>query len=301
VKISIIIPTLNEKDYLQNLLRDIRKQNFKNYEVIVADANSKDETRNIAKKYGAQVVNGGLPGVGRNAGAKVSQGDFLFFLDADVRLPKDFFKKAYNEIQKRYLDLATCEFKPISRLIIDKVSFESANLLMKLSQFSIPHAPGFCILVSKRLFEKVHGFNESLKLAEDHDFVKRASVFRPLRILESTSIKISIRRLEKEGRASLIKKYLHVELYRIFRGEIKKNLIEYEFGNYNKEGKKRFESRLKKLEAQIYKINKNYKGISKNYFDREAITAKYKSNIDRLKKRFYNEQKLLLKYIKNLK
>ena len=66
MKLSIIIPTYNEEEYLPNLLKSIESQKFKDYEVIVADANSCDNTVKIAKNYGCTVVQGGMPGVGRN-------------------------------------------------------------------------------------------------------------------------------------------------------------------------------------------------------------------------------------------
>ena len=68
--ISIVIPTLNESEYLPKLLDSIKKQTFTDYEVIVADAGSKDGTVEAAEKEGALVGAGGMPGVGRNRGAR---------------------------------------------------------------------------------------------------------------------------------------------------------------------------------------------------------------------------------------
>ena len=56
MKISIIIPAYNEEEYLPKLLESIEKQDFKDYEVIIADANSSDNTREIAESYGCTVV-----------------------------------------------------------------------------------------------------------------------------------------------------------------------------------------------------------------------------------------------------
>ena len=52
---SIIIPTFNEEEYLPILLESIKKQKFDDYEIIIADANSEDRTREIAKEYGLDV------------------------------------------------------------------------------------------------------------------------------------------------------------------------------------------------------------------------------------------------------
>ncbi len=101
--ISIITPTLNEEEYLPLLLESIKRQDFKDYEIIVADAGSKDKTLEIAKKFGCKIVPGGLPAKGRNAGAMVARGDLLFFLDSDVVLTKKFFEKTLAEFNKRCL------------------------------------------------------------------------------------------------------------------------------------------------------------------------------------------------------
>ena len=91
MRLSIVIPTKNEENYLPRLLESIRSQVFSDYEVIVADAASTDRTREVAVKFGAKVVEGGLPGPGRNRGAEAAQGDRLLFLDADVVLPSEDF------------------------------------------------------------------------------------------------------------------------------------------------------------------------------------------------------------------
>jgi glycosyltransferase involved in cell wall biosynthesis len=69
MQFSIIIPTLNEEVLLPNLLRDLQAQTFRDFEVIVADAGSKDGTVDLAQSLGARVVPGGMPAVGRNRGA----------------------------------------------------------------------------------------------------------------------------------------------------------------------------------------------------------------------------------------
>ena len=121
--ISIIIPTFNEEKYLPKLLNCIKKQTYKNYEVIIADANSKDKTKAIAKKYGCKTVKGGLPAVGRNNGAKIAKDGILLFLDADVQFDKNFLENAVKEMKTRNLDAAGCYISPLSYNVIDKIFF----------------------------------------------------------------------------------------------------------------------------------------------------------------------------------
>jgi len=281
-RISIVIPSLNEEEFLPRLLESIKKQTYKDYEVIVADAGSKDKTVEIAKSYGASVVPGGMPGPGRNRGAEVAKGDFLFFFDADVTLPPQFLEKALNEMEERYVDLATCEFKPESDLRLDQVLFNLANLSVKINQSFNPRAAGFCIFITRRLFNRVGGFDESLKLAEDHDLVQRASVFRPLRFLTSVELSVSVRRLSKEGRFSLIGKYMQVEMHLLLKGKVKEDIVEYEFGNFTDDEKQKSKKTLDELESKIIQIEQQYNQFAERYLNSKP-PADYKEGTERLK------------------
>src|SRR5574344_819167 len=101
--LSIIIPTLNEEKNITRLLKQITNQQIGDmYEILIADAGSKDKTCEIAKNFGARVVPGGLPAVGRNSGAKYAKGDILLFLDADLELSPDLIKKTLAEFKERH-------------------------------------------------------------------------------------------------------------------------------------------------------------------------------------------------------
>lgn len=249
-KVSVVIPAYNEEELLPQLLDSLNSQTFKDFEVIVADAQSEDRTAIIAEEAGARVVAGGMPGAGRNAGARAAEGRFLLFLDADVRVPQEFVENVHDEMERRYADLATCEIRPISEIGLDKALFSLANSIVRYTARTEPRAPGFCIFATKRLFERVDGFDESITLGEDHDFLKRASKFRPMLWLSDSYIEVSVRRLEKEGRLGYAVKALQSDLYRNFVGEIRNNEIEHEFGDYEKDPAARGTT-LDKLERLI--------------------------------------------------
>jgi glycosyltransferase involved in cell wall biosynthesis len=254
IRVSVIIPTYNEEKFLPRLLKSLNDQTFQDFEVIVADANSKDRTVSIAKKMGAKVVKGGLPGVGRNAGARVAKGELLFFFDADVDLPLDFMEKAYHEMQENFYDVATCEFVPMSDIQLDKVIHNFMNMAVKTSLRVDPKAFGFCIFCSKRLFNRINGFDESVRVGEDCDFVRRASKIRPLEYLYSTKIWVSVRRFAKEGRLAYAKKGIRLNLLRALKGEIKDDSIEYEFGGYDTKDTFRKKSLLDHLEKLLLRM-----------------------------------------------
>jgi len=257
MKVSIVIPALNEETMLPRLLDSIKTQDFDGYEIIVADAHSTDKTREIAASYDCRVVDGGLPAVGRNAGAAVAEGEFLFFLDADVVLPKGFMRNVYDEMQDRYIDLATCEIRPLSDYRLDRVIHRMINLAVMLSRRVDPKAFGFCIFVTRRLFRRAGGFDETIYVAEDNDFVKRASQFSSLHYLRSAHIRVSIRRFDKEGRFAYMKKGIKLNLHRTFVGEIRSDeVVKYEFNNYDKPETKEDSAFLDWVEKRLIKLEK---------------------------------------------
>jgi Glycosyltransferases, probably involved in cell wall biogenesis len=90
--LSIIIPARNEAHNLPNLLNSLKKQTYKNYEVIVVDDQSKDNTAQVARSLGAKVIEIkdkpkdflGKP-FACYTGYKKAKGEILLFVDADVR------------------------------------------------------------------------------------------------------------------------------------------------------------------------------------------------------------------------
>jgi glycosyltransferase involved in cell wall biosynthesis len=260
MKVSIVIPTLNEEEMLPKLLDSIFVQDFDDYEIIVADAHSTDHTRQIAANRGCRVVDGGRPAAGRNAGARAATGEFLFFLDADVVLPEGFIRTVYTEMQDKYLDLATCAIRPLSDYQLDRIIHRMMNLAVLLNLWIDPKAFGFCIFVTKRLFERVNGFDETIFVAEDSDFVKRASVFRALHYLNTAHIMVSVRRFEKEGRFAYMKKGIKLNLYRAFRGEIRSDdVVDYEFAAFDKTVAPEDKKFLDRIEDRLLRLEEHYK------------------------------------------
>lgn len=230
--LTIVIPTKNEEDYLPRLLESIKKQTLQPSDIIVADAQSTDRTREIADSFGAKVVEGGMISVGRNAGARVAQTDFILFLDADVELrDPEFLEKAVGEMLERKLDLATCDCFPLSDQYIDHFLHKAYNTYARAWGSLYPHAPGFCMLTRRDLHEKIGGFDEEVTFCEDHDYARRATKHGRFGFLKSTKIPVSIRRLDRDGRMKIVIKYLLAELHLAFLGPIRHNRFQYTFGH----------------------------------------------------------------------
>lgn len=234
--ISIIIPTLNEEKYLPLLLESIKKQDFFDYEIILADAGSTDKTLEIARKYNCKIIPGGLPAKARNEGAKIARGDLLFFCDSDVVLPDNFFKKALAEFDGRNLELASFCLIPLPRNKFSTFLLDVFyNQPIVLLESALPHA-ATGILAKKNLFEKLGGFDEEIKLSEDMYLARRAvKEFKAkFGIIKSTEIFVSDRRFKTDGWISVGIRYFLCELHLIFIGPVKTDIFKYKFNHYNK-------------------------------------------------------------------
>ena len=206
--LSIIIPTYNEEEYLPVLLESIKQQDFSDYEIIVADADSKDNTVKIAEEYGCIVVEGGIPAVGRNNGAKVAKGDYLLFLDSDLKLTEDYLAKVIYEFKMERLGIAITQMKPLSKKTEDKLLHDLANLFMISVEKIKPHGAGCYGIIAKReLHERCGGFNEELTFGEDTEYIERLAKKERFKVLRNAKIGVSTRRLEEEGLATLAKQY----------------------------------------------------------------------------------------------
>lgn len=208
MKISIIIPTYNEEEYLPKLLESIKSQDFTDYEVIVADAQSDDNTREIAKDYGCVVVEGGLPGPGRNRGAEVAQGEILLFLDSDLELTENYLSNVVEEFESEELGIAITQMTPLSEKKRDKYLHDLANWFMIAVENIKPHGAGcYGIISKKELHDEVGGFDENLNFGEDTDYIERVAEISEFKVLRNARIGVSTRRLEEEGLYTLLKQY----------------------------------------------------------------------------------------------
>ncbi len=235
--LSIIIPTLNEEKYLPGLLRSIKRQSFKDYEIIVSDGDSSDKTIFIAQENNCIIAKGikekRHPSIQRNNGADIAKGEILLFLDADTILPDDYFlEKTINNFKKRKLGIAGFYMDFKSNKGFYKFYYYFYNSIAFLAQFFLPLAVGAGIIVKKELHEKVKGFDEKIFIGEDHDYCKKIAKLGKFRIIKTTKIFFSIRRFEKEGRWKLFWKMIYSAFYVFIFGSIKRKIVKYEFGKY---------------------------------------------------------------------
>jgi len=170
-KFSVIIPVYNGEKEIGKTIRSILNQSFQDWELIVVDDGSTDETQKTLVSYledkrikYVKQENQGVAAA-RNHGALEAQGILLVFLDSDDELAPDSLRE-YNNIYNNEIGLISTGF-----LINGKPVLPQYN--KKISQFRFSVAAGsFCI--KKKLFSNILGYDENLKQSENWEMIARA-------------------------------------------------------------------------------------------------------------------------------
>jgi glycosyltransferase involved in cell wall biosynthesis len=176
ITISFIIPAFNEADRIIDTLSQLHHFSPQvNYEVIIVDNGSTDHTMQLARHYEDTVLScpiGTIAAV-RNCGVQASSGNILVFIDADVKLTQHW-KDNIDEV------IDTIDVNPLL-ITGSRCSPPENNNILNSHWFSLlvesnsnTYINSGHLITSRALFDKVAGFNEQLKTAEDHDFCIRA-------------------------------------------------------------------------------------------------------------------------------
>lgn len=180
--VSITITTKNEEKNIAKCLKSIKNQTYpqNKIEIIVVDNNSTDKTKLIAKKHASFVFNFGPErSTQRNFGMlKKSHGQYLMFLDADMTLSPQLIYQAVNKLEtKRLIALY------IPEIIVGNSFWNKAR------NFERSFYNGTVIdcvrIISKAVFIKTNGFDESLTGPEDWDLDKRIRSLGKVDLLKS--------------------------------------------------------------------------------------------------------------------
>jgi glycosyltransferase involved in cell wall biosynthesis len=233
VRLSLVIPVLNEERHLGQLLSDIRRQSLRPEEVIVVDAGSRDATVRVAELSSCTAVLHGEPPVacGRNLGGYSAKGDLIFFLDADTRLPQTFFEDFVFETEQRGLDIACPRYLPYDSTPTIRAIHAFWNVVLKASEGTRPSGAGHCIALRRDLFRESSGFDPSLKF-DDIELVRRLSKGARFGIVDASAF-VSDRRYREEG---ILRTFLvHLLMVPAFAlGKFEwTNRAAYEFGNHD--------------------------------------------------------------------
>lgn len=194
-KISIIIPVLNEEQYIKKVLTSIETNASSEYihEILVIDGGSTDATGVVAKSLGATVISSERGRAKQmNLGAKIATGELLYFLHVDTVPPKGFD----SQISAAYLNgnEAGCF----------RLQFDSTHPVLHFFAWCTRINHKLCrggdqsLYISKNLFCKAGGFNAAYTIYEDNEFIGRIYKITNFTILPNT-VKTSARRYQNKG------------------------------------------------------------------------------------------------------
>ena len=186
--ISVIVPVYNVEKYLSKCLESILNQSFSQFELILVNDGSTDNSELIFNKYlyDKRLIvinksNGGLSSA-RNAGLDVARGEYIIFIDSDDYINNKMFEILYNEMIRSKSDIIICDYLKVSESenekIIDMLNYKSEiiegkeNILNQLcSEKRMQFTVAWNKLYKKKLFESLR-FEEG-RLHEDEFIAHR--------------------------------------------------------------------------------------------------------------------------------
>lgn len=241
-KVSVVIPAYNEASYIDRLLEALNRQNFKDFEVIVSDAESKDGTKEVVDSFKDRLDVKFIeappkgPAFGRNRGAEHARGEWLLFLDADDDIDDpDFISKLVKETQDKGWNTSSARMTARGKAAKQYKSLLTYQKV--LSHTRRPVASGYCLFTNAAVFKRTGGFNEKIHFGEDYEYVSRTGKGGKFGFVETTEFFVDPRRNEEDGLKLTWQGTLN-EIYRLLFGykKLEKKPINYEFGKHKKRG-----------------------------------------------------------------
>jgi len=215
-KVSVIIPTYNRASLLKEAVDSVLAQDYRNFELIVVDDGSTDQTSEILNAFRREITilrrhNQGVSSA-RNAGINAASGSLVAFLDSDdLWLPQKLSKQVdfFNANPESQI----CQTEEI--WIRNKVRVNPKKRHKKISGMIFEPSLELClvspsaVMIKKSLFETVGLFDESLPACEDYDLWLRISCRYPVHLIDTPLI------IKRGGHADQLSRLPGLDRYRI--------------------------------------------------------------------------------------
>lgn len=173
--ISIVIPSYNGKEFIKEAIESVLNQTYKNWELVLVDDGSADETPQIMQEYSCKypnisfiqhATNLGLP-LTLNTGFAKAKGDYYTWISDDNLFKNDALKTMIDEIVGSDIVYANYDAIDENRAII------SSQKTGKIGNIIFHYVVGPCFLYKAICHHKINGYDESYKICEDYDFFLR--------------------------------------------------------------------------------------------------------------------------------
>lgn len=221
--ISVVIPTRDRARYLNQALDSVFAQTFLDYEIIVVDDGSTDETRRILaplvedKKIYYEYQQATGVSAARNRGIELARGQYVAFLDSDDLFLPDKLEKQYELFKENpTLGFVHCSFSKFDDGgndlgVRDTSRFRGQLYPWMLQEWSILMAMP-CMLMRTMVLKEIGGFDESMKWAEDMDLWRRVARKYRVGVVSEVLVKVRVHEtsttFERSGGAQGFRRYL---------------------------------------------------------------------------------------------
>jgi glycosyltransferase involved in cell wall biosynthesis len=185
--ISIVIPTYNRASFLKEAIDSVLSQTYRNFELIVVDDGSTDETPKLLSSYGEKIkvikkANKG-PSAARNRGIKAAKGGWIAFLDSD-----DVWKPGKLEKQVQFIkdnpEIKICQTEEIwirnGKRVNPRKKHEMHSGWIYEQCLPLCIVSPSSVMIHRDVFEKVGLFDETMLACEDYDLWLRIAPHYPI-------------------------------------------------------------------------------------------------------------------------
>jgi glycosyltransferase involved in cell wall biosynthesis len=173
------------------------------------------------------VTPGGTPAEGRNCGARKATGYRLLFLDADVRIDQEFIRLSIERMVETNVGAASFGFKVSGHWSLKLIHKVAELYFFLTSSCGNPHGIGGAIMIRRDLHDSIGGFDPTVAVGEDHEYLKRASKKTGYRFFLSPRVTVSTRRFQRRGIITMSLLWLRIEFHRLFLGEVRDDRFRY--------------------------------------------------------------------------
>lgn len=209
ITISVIIPTYNEEAKIETCLKSLSRQtlNREEYEIIVVDGNSKDRTRELAKKYADKVIIQTSKKVGgaRNDGILRAKGAIVATTDADCIIPNDWLEIIKDSFKNHEIVQLYGPLSPMDEGIMNRIHLAFVNILSR----TMCQTPGCNTAFDKQAFIKA-GMYRCIDAGDDIEIAARMKKLGRVKFDGKMKVGFSMRRYQQFGRFRSIYEWLYI-------------------------------------------------------------------------------------------
>ncbi len=212
MKLTVVIPALNEEKYIEKTLRSVREQTIKP-EIIVVDSGSSDKTVELAKNYADKVLVGKKSiSYNRQIGAEAASGDVIVTTDADCIHPPDWLFKLQKHFNDKKIVCVSGQTLPIKEEgnVLDFMCYYISNVFLKLLNdvFGKALFRGSNVAYRKETFLASGGYDTNLKAREDSELTRRLAKYGKTIFDMNIKVYTSMRRRQNLGWVKTMRYYL---------------------------------------------------------------------------------------------